>query len=302
MSATFWEHFDELRRTLVRAFLVIGLGIFCAFFFYPTIFSFITKPLQTIAPTSALQHQEIKRERISNPTAHELTYKLLPDISIPVHLSSKVKEVAPGIFLIPQGGFLEIEKVHSPHELAIFGPIEGMAITLKTCFWFGLVGTSPVWMLLILRFIAPALRDHEQRLVIPFLLASLLFLFFGFLFAFFVTLPFANQYLYIFNQELGFNLWSLSHYLDYTIFLLLANGIAFELFVIVIFMIHSGFLEASTMSKKRKHVIVGAFILGALLTPPDIATQFMLAIPLIALYEIAILYACLREKLKTTSP
>lgn len=295
-SASFWEHVDDLRRTLIGVIGTLVLGIICALIFYPSIFSFITKPLQSLNAASPLQHQEIRRERISNSSSQETLYTLPSDVQNPLVTSPEVKEITPRTFAIPKGGFLEIERTLSSKNLVVFGPLEGMIIALKTCFWIGLVGTSPIWLLLILKFVAPALRQSEQRLLIPFLLTSLLFLSIGFIFAFFITIPIANRYLYLFNESLGTNLWSLSSYLDYTIFLLLANGIAFELSVIVIFMIHLGLLSAERMAQKRRQVIVGAFILGAILTPPDIATQFMLAIPLIGMYELTILYARLKEK------
>ena len=87
----------------------------------------------------------------------------------------------------------------------------------------------------------------------------------------------------------------LTHYLDYTIFLLLANGLAFELCVLGLFAVHLGLVTAEGLLAKRRVAIVGAFILGALLTPPDVLTQIMLAIPLIVLYEGIILYARLKR-------
>ena len=133
-------------------------------------------------------------------------------------------------------------------------------------------------------------------LLFPFLSLSLLFLFAGFLFAFFLTIPIANHYLMSFNEEIGVNLWAFANYLDYTIILLLAHGLAFEICVVLLFLVHFGFLTAEKMRAKRSFFAVGAFILSAVLTPPDVLTQLMLAFPLIFLYEVAIFYAFLREK------
>ena len=121
-----------------------------------------------------------------------------------------------------------------PHykQLVVLGPIDGIMTTIKTSFWIGLVGTSPFWVYQILKFVAPALNQKERSVLVPFLALSFLFLGFGFLFAFYVTIPLANQYLLAFNQEIGINLWSLSNYLDYTVILLLGHSLAFEISVV----------------------------------------------------------------------
>ena len=167
---------------------------------------------------------------------------------------------------------------------------------MKLCFWIALVGTSPIWIFFVLQFVAPALKGREQRLVIPFLLLSLTFLLLGSLFAFFVTIPIANEYLYAFNQGIGINLWTLSNYLDYTLIVLLANALGFELCVLLFFLVHFRFVSAQTLKEKRRLMVVCAFAVSAILTPPDILTQIMLALPLIGFYELSILYANIRTK------
>jgi sec-independent protein translocase protein TatC len=127
------------------------------------------------------------------------------------------------------------------------------------------------------------------------MITSLVFISLGCLFAYTITLPIANQYLQSFNATIGMNLWSLGNYLDYTLFLLMANGIAFEFGALGIFAVHLQYLSAETLIQNRRFAILGAFILAALLTPPDILTQFMLAIPLISLYEALILYAKMKR-------
>lgn len=179
----------------------------------------------------------------------------------------------------------------APTQLVLLGPLEGMMIALKTSVWVGIVATSPVWLYQIFRFISPALRDNERTIIILFFLASFLFIFLGSLFAFLVTIPIANTFLTSFNGGIGVNMWSLAQYLDYTLFLLLANGLAFELGVLGIFAVHLRVVSVERLKESRRIAILLAFILGALLTPPDVFSQVMLAIPLILLYEGLILYA-----------
>lgn len=175
--------------------------------------------------------------------------------------------------------------------LVLLGPLEGMLAAIKVSFWIATVGTSPAWLLVLLQFIFPGLKSKEKRMAIAFVLTSIVFVSLGLLFAFYITIPLANQYLLAFNETIGQNLWSLERYLDYTVFLLLANGFAFQLGALGVFAVRLGYLSAEMLISKRRHAIVAAFVLAALLTPPDVLTQLLLAIPLMGLYEGLILYA-----------
>jgi sec-independent protein translocase protein TatC len=184
-------------------------------------------------------------------------------------------------------------------KLFILGPVDGITTTFKVCFFLGLTATSPFTLYFLLNFIAPAIDPKFYRLMIPFLTVSLFFMFLGFSLAYFITIPIANQYLMLFNQDIGLNLWSLSNYLDYTIVLMMGNGLSFEMAVIAIFLVHFQILTAKQLITGRRYFIVSAFIVSAILTPPDVLTQIMLAIPLIILYECIILYATLKTRLNT---
>lgn len=297
ISATFWEHAEELRRTLIHIFWVIFISVVCALFFYQTIFQCLKEPLQGLQKNKeqGLLSYEIKRERWVNATSIEKKMAIPKEASV-IQTSQDVKKITTNSYLIPPKGYLVIDKqVNFQENLAILSPIEGMTTTIKTCFWVGLAGSSPLWIFLILRFIAPAFEARQTRMIFPFLLLSIILVSLGILFAFYITIPLANRYLELFNQGIGVNFWSLSSYLDYTIGLLITNAVAFELFVIVLFLVHFGILTVEGMRKKRRHAIVAAFILGAILTPPDIITQILFAIPLIFIYEGAILYALFRK-------
>jgi sec-independent protein translocase protein TatC len=118
--------------------------------------------------------------------------------------------------------------------------------------------------------------------------------------AYYLTIPLSNQYLMVFNASIAQNMWGLSEYLDYTFTLMLAHGFAFECGVLLFICVHLGILKASTLVSYRRYAIFGAFVLGALLTPPDVFSQVMLALPLIGFYEIAIWYAKSRNYLTRT--
>ena len=177
------------------------------------------------------------------------------------------------------------------HDLVIFSPIEGMLVAFKVSAWAGTILTSPLWLCFLLRFALPGLKERERSAAIGLFFGSILCFFGGLLIGFKCTIPIANEFLFSFNASVGHNMWALSQYLDYTILLSLGNGIAFELFAILIFLVHLGKVESTTLVEKRRHVIVGLLIVGAILTPPDVITQCLVAFPLIGLYEVAILYA-----------
>jgi sec-independent protein translocase protein TatC len=294
---SFWDHIEELRKTLIRVLLIAGIGMFCSFIFYKPLFSLLTSPIDhAIIENTKFKIEKQQRTRITNINSRLLSYRIPENSGALSFSSGQIKELDHHNYLIPPGEFLDFDQPELGRNLLILSPPEGLMIAFKTSFWVGLVGTSPLWMFFILRYIAPALHSHERRMILPFLFFSLLFLTLGFLFAFFITIPTANTYLTAFNQGLGLNLWTLSHYLDYTLILLLANALAFELFAILLILVHYGWISAKGMAANRKFVFIGFLILSALLTPPDVLTQLMLALPLTGFYEATILYARLRQR------
>lgn len=290
--ATFWEHVEVLRSHILVALFIIIIGFASSFLFYPSLLNLLKTPLHHT--NSSLDYQEFKRTSISNRGDRDVIYSLPEDVLHVITLTPGVQEISPHTYQIPPKGFIEFEKCCPIHNLVIFGPLEGMISTLKICFWIGLVGTSPFWLFVLFKFFIPGLLKREKSFCLLFISLSLLFAVLGFLFAFFVTIPIANEFLQAFNQEIGTNLWSLEKYLDYTINILLGSGLAFELGLLLILLVYFGFLSASWMSKQRRVVILFIFVLSAILTPPDVLSQLMLAIPLLGLYELAILYAKLR--------
>ncbi len=290
----FWTHVEELRRTLLRIFAIIVAGVLICFLFYAPLITFLTNPLKPWLPSTAsnLQVERIEYTHLSNPHAFAQTYTLPENAIASLTASAGAEEISPHTYRLAPNSWLTFAKpITDTNNLVVLGPLEGMLTALKTSLWIGAVITSPLWLLVLLQFFLPALHSHEKRLIWPFLITSVCFIVIGCCFAFFVTIPIANTYLFSFNEAIGTNLWSLSHYLDYTLFLLLANGLAFEFCVVGIFAVHLNIITAEWLITQRRLAIVMAFIVGALLTPPDVLTQIMLAVPLMLMYEGLILYA-----------
>jgi sec-independent protein translocase protein TatC len=276
----FWDHLGALRQTFIKIFLCVLAGFILAFCFYEPLFAFLTKPIrqEAVLSSDGLIRKTLQRQRVHNPTEQPIIF-----------------QNGSHSHMIGPGSYVDIDLPSIDNRLVIISPLDGMLTAFKLCFWTGLIVTAPFWCFTLLQFILPALKSYEKALILPFLGLSLLFLSLGFLFAYHITIPLANQYLEKFNAGIGVNLWSLSHYLDYTIVLLLGHSLAFEFCLIILFLVHMRVISVEQMISWRRRMIVAAFILGAILTPPDIFSQVMLAIPLIALYEIAILYARFRS-------
>lgn len=296
--SSLWIHIEDLRRHGLRALAIIMMGVILSFICYQPLINFLTAPLNSMQSEQikgGVHTHRLEPIQVVNPSADLSFIFNLPKDGINLSSGDDIEKIGERTYRIPPKGELLFFKPISNNPLVLLGPLEGILTALKVSFWVGVVGTSPLWLLALLQFIVPALHPGEKILVYPFLAISFVFVLCGISFAFFVTVPIANQYLVSFNQTVGTNLWSLERYLDYTLFLLLANGFAFELGALGFFAVHLGLISAEGLMAKRRLAIVGAFILGALLTPPDVLTQLMLAIPLILLYEGLILFAKCRK-------
>lgn len=198
----------------------------------------------------------------------------------------------PLVKLLPPQNFGSIEQ-----DLLILGPLEGLFFIVKLCFWMSFALTAPFWGWVWLKFILPGMKKSERRLLFPFLAFTLLNLVLTLLFALKVTIPISNQYLIQFNDTIGKNAWTLNHYFDYLFFIITGHVIASELGLLLLVFVHFSLIQTRILEEKRRVFYVFIFILSALLTPPDILTQFFLAIPLIILYECAIFYSKYRYKI-----
>lgn len=300
--ASFWGHVEDLRRTFLRMLLIIISAVFICFVCYEPIISILKKPLTQYTPTSTStlpSEERLEYIRIHNSGTAPQSYTLPATTLLSRDLSRDIALTRESSYLIAPGGSLVYAKTAPlQQELVVLGPLEGILIALKTSLWTGLFISSPLWLLVLAQFLLPGLHAHERNLILPFIITSLAFVITGCLFAYLVTIPMANHYLVNFNDGIGVNLWSLGNYLEYTLFLLMANGIAFELGAIGIFAVHLKFLSANALRANRRFAILGAFVIATLLTPPDVLTQFLLAIPLIGLYEALILYAAFLGRLR----
>ena len=140
-------------------------------------------------------------------------------------------------------------------------------------------------------FIAPALYKHERRLVVPLLVSSSLLFYIGMAFAYFVVFPLAFGFLANTAPEGVQVSTDIASYLSFVMALFMAFGVSFEVPVAIVLLCWMGITSPEDLRKKRPYVLVGAFVVGMLLTPPDVFSQTLLAIPMYCLFEIGVFFS-----------
>ncbi len=173
--------------------------------------------------------------------------------------------------------------------LVAIKPYEGITNLMKVAVFSGLVVSLPVVLYFLMQFIVPALTRKEKRVIIPGLVAGTGLFLMGLLFCYFVSLPLIIRMMWKINVSFGWkNVWTLSNYLSFITGFLLANGLIFELPLILFILVKLDILTVQTLRKGRKHAIIAMLIVGAFLSPPDPGSMFLIALPMLILYEVCI--------------
>ncbi|CBG39373.1 twin-arginine translocase subunit TatC [Helicobacter mustelae] len=168
-------------------------------------------------------------------------------------------------------------------------PAEGIIVALKVSFFVALGLSIPVIFWQIWAFVAPGLYKHEKKIVLPFVFFGSLMFFCGVAFAYFLAFPYAIKYILMFgNDEFTANITAANYITFFTRFVL-GFGIAFELPVLAFFLAKIDLITDQTLKRNFKYAIVGIFIIAAIITPPDVLSQVLMALPLIFLYGLSIL-------------
>ncbi len=181
---------------------------------------------------------------------------------------------------LPAGGHLIATAVTTP-----------FLVPLKVAFATAILVSLPYTLTQIWGFVAPGLYAHEKRFIAPLVVVSTLLFFVGMAFAYFVVFPVVFGFFVATAPEGVQVMTDIGNYLDFVITLFIAFGVAFEVPVIVVALVKFGWVSVATLKEIRPYAIVGAFILGAIFTPPDVVSQLMLAIPLWILFELGVLAA-----------
>lgn len=175
----------------------------------------------------------------------------------------------------------------------IFTDQAGAFFTLTKVAFMSAVLISMPWILYqAWAFVAPGLYSHERKFAVPLMVSSVFFLVLGITFAYTFVLPAAYKFFVLMATPTGADiLQDLQRYWDFTLAIFFGFGLTFEVPVVQMLLVKAGVVTASQLREARRYVVVGAFVLAAVLTPPDVLSQFMLAVPLILLYELGIYLA-----------
>ncbi len=164
-------------------------------------------------------------------------------------------------------------------------------VPVKVAFLVAFVIALPYVLYQVWAFVAPGLYANEKRLVLPLVVASSVLFLLGMSFAYFLVFPMVFQFMASVAPEGVAWMTDIDKYLSFVLTTFIAFGVTFEVPVVVIVLVRVGVISIEKLREIRPYVIVGAFVVGAIFTPPDVISQVMLAVPLWLLYELGILLA-----------
>ncbi|SRR5581483_505029 len=186
----------------------------------------------------------------------------------------------PLLDVLPKGASMIATEVASP----FLTPIR---LTLAVA----LVIAIPVVLYQLWAFVAPGLYRHEKRIALPLLFSSIALFYAGMAFAYFVVFPVAFGFFAHSAPEGVVMMTDIKSYLDFVFSMFFAFGVAFEIPVAVVILSYMGVVDPEALARQRSYVVLGAFIVAAVLTPPDVFSQVLLAVPMIVLFEIGLFFA-----------
>jgi sec-independent protein translocase protein TatC len=196
-------------------------------------------------------------------------------------------------------GWLVAPLVREVPSVYFFSPADAFVVKIKVSLLAAAVLSSPMILGQLWIFVSPALYGNEKKAARPLILISSVLFVLGALFSFYVILPVTLHFLIGMQSEYMKPLVSVSEYISFLTSMILAFGVSFNLPVFILVPVAAGLVSAKMLNKLQRWAIVSIFILAAVLTPsPDVASQLLLAIPLLILFEISVLGAVIYEKIK----
>jgi sec-independent protein translocase protein TatC len=191
---------------------------------------------------------------------------------------------APLVSVVPNG------------ELLALSPVSPLTATIALTFYMALFIAMPVILYQIWAFVAPGLYRKEKRFAFPLLATSIVLFFAGMAFAYFIVFPLIFGFVSTFTPDSVNYQPDMTEYVSFVMMVVLVFGFAFETPIAVVLLVWTGLTTTEKLGKARPYIFLGAFIVGMLLTPPDVISQTMLAVPIYFLFELGILMSRLFSK------
>jgi sec-independent protein translocase protein TatC len=303
-SKSFLGHLEELRKVLIRSVIAVGVALLLCLTFVDRLVAIVEYPLRNIdlfekpLPTvsfeigsTRLGPYAVTRDQFSGLPAGEA-----PHVVFRVEAAKVGGQEVAALRLLPNAPGADASPLRV--RLHNFGPAEGFFIAFHVALYGALILSAPFWMYFIGGFIMPALKPGERAAIFPWVSWSLLLFLLGVLSTYFILLPVALRASVAYSDLLGFEGldWRADDYISFVTHFIFGMGLGFQFPIVVLFLVKLGYLTHATLAKYRRHVCVASFILGAVLTTPEVITQVAMAIPLYLLYEICIWIAWYWER------
>lgn len=173
-------------------------------------------------------------------------------------------------------------------ELIALGPVSPLTATIMLSFYISLFAAMPVILYQVWAFVAPGLYKKEKRFAFPLLASSIVLFYAGIAFAYYVVFPLIFAFVASFTPDSVAYMPDIAEYVSFFMMLVLVFGLAFETPVATVLTVWTGLTTPEKLGKARPYVFLGAFVIGMLLTPPDVISQTILAVPVYLLYEVGL--------------
>jgi sec-independent protein translocase protein TatC len=169
----------------------------------------------------------------------------------------------------------------------------------KLAFFVALFAAMPFVLYQVWAFVAPGLYRHEKKFALPLLVSSILLFYVGIAFAYFVVFPVMFQF-FANTTPAGVTMMTdITSYMDFVLTMFLCFGLAFEVPVVVVLLVLTGLVKVDKLAEIRGYVLIGIFVVAAVLTPPDAISQTIMAVPMYLLYEGGLAMARLMNRMRT---
>lgn len=310
-------HLVELRKRLSLSVASIILAFIVAFTFHNPILTWITAPLNealvevgkivsskkegewVLEPVDANESNETVKVEFTQPKSAEEASALKLELALQkaaqtaqgelAEILVEATKAAQELKRVVAGLNEDIDKANFDGQVTTHQVGGAFFVALKVSFFAAILGALPFILYQIWLFIAPGLYDNEKKMVIPFVVGGTFMFAVGVIFAYYVVTPFGFQFLITFGSFLYTPLINIEDYVGFFAKIMMGFGIAFELPVFAYFLAALGMVTDKTLKDFFKYAVIIIFALAALLTPPDVLTQLLMAFPLILLYGLSIL-------------
>lgn len=298
---SFMGHLEDLRRALLKCIAVIFIALVACLFLDDKLAAVLEYPIRRMnmlekpKPTVTFVLGSVRLG------PYEVTREQFPGLP-PGEAPHAVYNLGMAEVGGQQVATLKLDPAGDPGPTRIklrnLNPAEGFMVAFRIAIYGSLVVSAPFWLYFSGQFILPALKVRERRFLFTWLGWGVFLFLAGVLLTYFVLLPLALRASVEYSSMLGFDAyeWRADEYVGFTCKFLLGMGLGFQFPLVVMTLVKLGILHYHQLAHYRRHVIVGSFIVGAVLTTPEVITQVAMAVPLCLLYEICIWLAWFWER------